>query len=166
MSGFSVALVAVAAVTCFGALYAVYSKSMLHALLGLMLAMLGVGFLYIFLDSPLLAMMQILVYIGVVGVVIAFAIKMAGPFYRDPWELKTRGRVITFSVLSLVALGIMSWFMVRGLPQGPPQPGPSTRDLGRAFLDTYPLPFELISLLVVVGIIGAIMLAIHSEEES
>ena len=40
----------------------------------------------------------------------------------------------------------------------------TTKDIGRAFFDKLMLPFELISLLIVVAIIGAIMLALFSRE--
>jgi len=41
----------------------------------------------------------------------------------------------------------------------------TTRDLGRALFDKFVLPFELISLLIVVSIIGAIMIALYSRKE-
>ena len=71
-------------VTLAGALAAVLAGSIVYALMGLVVTMFGVAGLYVYLHSPFLAMVQILIYVGAVTVLIAFAIMLIGPQYRRP----------------------------------------------------------------------------------
>ena len=51
-------------------------------MLGLVVTMFGIAGLYVYLNAPFLAMMQILIYVGAISILIAFAIMLAGPFYN------------------------------------------------------------------------------------
>ncbi|MBU0653125.1 MAG: NADH-quinone oxidoreductase subunit J, partial [Proteobacteria bacterium] len=63
-----------AVVTLGGAAMAVLSGSIVYAMMGLVTTMFGIAGLYIYLESPFLSMMQILIYVGAVSVLIAFAV--------------------------------------------------------------------------------------------
>ncbi|OIP92778.1 MAG: NADH-quinone oxidoreductase subunit J [Syntrophobacterales bacterium CG_4_8_14_3_um_filter_58_8] len=158
--------------TLGGAAMAVLSGSIVYALLGLVAAMFGIAGLYIFLNSPFLSMMQILIYVGAVSVLIAFAIMLIGPLYRKPKEWTTVGKFVAALGVALVSLFTFVRFVMETfgdtLPQGVPlAESPSfkitTKEIGRLFFNDLVLPFELISLLVVVAILGAIMLALFSR---
>ena len=158
---------AIAAATLAGALVTVLSRSLIYALMGLVLTMFGIAGLYVYLDSPFLAMMQILIYVGAITILIAFAIMLAGPMYRHPGEwsgvLKFAGAWIV-SILSFIFLYkvLMRTDWIRG---GVNEFGITTKEIGRALFDKLTFPFELISLLIVVAIVGAIMLALLSKGE-
>ena len=98
---------AIAAATLAGALVTVLSRSLIYALMGLVLTMFGIAGLYVYLDSPFLAMMQILIYVGAITILIAFAIMLAGPMYRHPGEwsgvMKFAGALIV-SILPFIFL--------------------------------------------------------------
>ena len=55
--------------------------------------MFGIAGLYVYLNSPFLAMMQILIYVGAVSVLIAFAIMLVGPLYKSPKEWTTARQI-------------------------------------------------------------------------
>jgi len=74
-----VVFLAVSAAVVIGALIAVNSKRLIRAVTGLCLCLIGVAGLYYFLNSPFLALMEILIYVGAVGVSIAFAVMLAEP---------------------------------------------------------------------------------------
>src|SRR3972149_8447476 len=78
--------------TMCGAAMTLFSPSIVYALVGLVTAMFGVAGLYIYLNSPFLAMMQLLIYVGAITVLIVFAIMLAGPLYRRPSEWTTLGK--------------------------------------------------------------------------
>ncbi|HLA29030.1 MAG TPA: NADH-quinone oxidoreductase subunit J [Syntrophales bacterium] len=150
--------------TMCGAAMAVFSASIVYALVGLVVAMFGVAGLYIYLNSPFLAMMQILIYVGAITVLIAFAIMLAGPLYRRPSEWTTPGKFSVALGVALISLFLFVRFVVETFPKyGAPHFIMGTKDIGLAFVNELLLPFELISLLIVVGILGAIMLAIFSR---
>lgn len=157
----------VMATTLTGSLAAVLSGSLIYALFGLVTAMFGIAGIYIYLHAPFLAMMQILIYVGAISILIAFAVMLAGPMYRRPKEWTSLKKfvaalaVVLFSLLLLVGI-IMGSFRAA---TGAKPIIVTTEELGRVFLDKLTLPFELISLLIVVSIIGAIMLALFSKRE-
>lgn len=151
-------------VTMGGAATAILAGSIIYAILGLVTAMFGMAGLYIYLDSGFLAMMQILIYVGAVTVLIAFAIMLAGPLYRRPQEWTTLGKFAAALGVAGVAFLVFSRFIKATFGgSGVPTFGFGARDIGRVFFTDLLLPFELISLLVVVAILGAIMLALISR---
>ena len=150
-------------ITMCGGAMTVLSGSIIHALLGLVTAMFGIAGLYIYLNSPFLAMMQILIYVGAISVLIAFAVMLAGPFYRRPKEWTTLRKFSAAIVVAFVSLLMFFRFVQETFPRMVPAFNMGTKDIGRVFLGKLLLPFELISLLIVVGILGAIMLALFSR---
>ncbi len=149
--------------TLGGAAMAVLSGSIVYALMGLVTTMFGIAGLYVYLDSPFLSMMQILIYVGAVSVLIAFAVMLIGPLYRKPKEWTTIGKFVAALGVALVSLFMFVRFVMETFPAANPSFKITTKEIGRLFLNNLVLPFELISLLVVVAILGAIMLALFSR---
>jgi len=155
--------IAIIGFTLGGALLAVLARSIIHAMLGLVAAMFGIAGLYIYLNAPFIAMMQILIYVGAISILIAFAIMLAGPIAKNPREWTTATKFAGALGVSLVSMSII-FFLVQGVLKTDGRVSTITSaDIGRAFYDKLILPFELISLLIVVSIIGAIMLALLSK---
>jgi NADH:ubiquinone oxidoreductase subunit 6 (subunit J) len=67
------------AITFIGGLIACNSERLVRSVAGLIVCFVGVAGLYYFLNSPFVAMMQILIYVGAVAVTISFAIMLAAP---------------------------------------------------------------------------------------
>jgi NADH-quinone oxidoreductase subunit J len=152
------------AVTLGGAAMAVLSGSIVYAMMGLVTTMFGIAGLYVYLDSPFLSMMQILIYVGAVSVLIAFAVMLIGPLYRKPKEWTTAGKFVAALGVALVSLFMFVRFVMETFPRAAtPSFKITTKEVGRLFFNNLVLPFELISLLVVVAILGAIMLALFSR---
>jgi len=159
--------IGVLAMTLAGSLAAVLSGSVIYALFGLVTAMFGMGGIYIYLNAPFLAMMQILIYVGAITILIAFAVMLAGPMYRRPKEWTTPKKLFAALAVVLFSLIVPAGIMTGAFRSaaGARPLTVATEELGRVFLDKLTLPFELISLLIVVSIIGAIMLALFSKEK-
>jgi len=150
--------------TVAGALTTVLSGSVIYALIGLVATMFGIAGLYVYLNAPFLAMMQILVYVGAITILIAFAIMLAGPFYKRPKEWTGIGKFSAALVVSVISfLTFFTIIMKVSWTEGKGAFNLLTKDIGRALFDRYAFPFELISLVIVVSIIGAIMLAMFSR---
>jgi NADH:ubiquinone oxidoreductase subunit 6 (subunit J) len=157
----------VIAATAAGALAAVLSGSLIYAMFGLVTAMFGIAGLYIYLNAPFLAMMQILIYVGAISILIAFAIMLAGPMYQRPKEWTSMAKFAAALAVALVSLLLLTKVILGAFrtPAGAKPLAVPTEELGRILLDRLTLPFELISLLIVVSIVGAIMLALFSKGE-
>jgi NADH:ubiquinone oxidoreductase subunit 6 (subunit J) len=156
----------VAFMTIAGALTTVLARSIIYAMLGLVVTMFGIAGLYIYLNAPFIAMMQILIYVGAITILIAFAIMVAGPLSQRPKEWSTLTRFIAAVVVAATSFFLFIKIVVQSkwLPGVYSASNLTTKDIGRALFDKLMLPFELISLLIVVAIIGAIMLALFSRE--
>jgi NADH:ubiquinone oxidoreductase subunit 6 (subunit J) len=153
--------------TMIGALITVLSGSIIYAMGGLVVTMFGVAGLYIYLNAPFLSMMQILIYVGAISILIAFAIMLAGPLYKRPKEWTTLAKFLAALVVSLFSF----FFFLKIIVDAFLAPAKiraftmTTKDIGRALFDRLSFPFELISLLIVVSIVGAVMLALCAKGE-
>jgi len=143
-----------------GALLAVLSSRLIRSVCGLAICCLGLAGLYYFLHSPLLALMEILIYIGAVCVTIVFAVMLAEPDEPapDPFAGKWLWASLGMGVAAVVfcALG---WLGTHGAWPVSSAGDGSIKALGTALLTTYSLAFELISLALLVAIVGALAIA-------
>ena len=167
MSFAEIIFIVIIMLTAAGALTTVLSSSLIYALIGLVTTMFGIAGLYIYLDAPFLATMQVLIYVGAISVLIAFAIMLAGPYSQRPREWTTLKKFLASLLVSVCSLVIFIKVVSAAFLAGGSAPVRfvSTKDIGRSLFDTFTLPFELISLLLVVSIIGAVMLALFSKGE-
>jgi NADH:ubiquinone oxidoreductase subunit 6 (subunit J) len=149
--------------TVAGAILAVATRRIIRSVCGLALCCLGLAGLYYFLESPFLTLMEILIYIGAVCVTIVFAVMLAEPDELPPAESRRAARAwgATAAILGVLLFAGLSW-----LVRHHPWPSPPHRlrdgtlhDLGVALLTTYGFAFELISVVLVVAILGALLVA-------
>lgn len=151
------------AATVGGALLAVLTPRIIRSVCGLMLSCVGLAGLYFFLHSPFLALMEILIYIGAVCVTIVFAVMLAEP--DEPAPEKKRGSDLLWGIVALVVGAAICWGLSRLSLQGPwvapaaPAADGSIKAIGISLLTTYSMAFELISLVLLVAIIGALVIA-------
>ncbi len=150
------------ATTAGGGIIAVGSRRLIRSVSGLAVCCAGLAGLYYFLNSPFLALMEILIYIGAVCVTIVFAIMLAEPDEPDAQESKASGwlwGMVAVSGALATFLGL--WKLGTGMSWSTPvQTGDgSIKGLGVSLLTTYSMAFELISLALLVAILGALAIA-------
>jgi NADH-quinone oxidoreductase subunit J len=149
--------------TGIGALIAVMSMRLIRSVCGLAICCIGLAGLYYFLHSPFLALMEILIYVGAVCVTIVFAIMLAEPEEPAPGQKSVAAGfwgATAVAVATAIFWGL-SWLGTReswGSPDKLSSDG-SIQAIGRLLLTTYSLPFELISLALLVAIVGALAIA-------
>ena len=152
--------------TVFGGLLAVRTQILMYTMLGAAVAFLGVAGLFMYLGSLFLAMMQILIYLGAICIVLVFGI-MVGYTPRQVAEQGIRGQNLLLAVPACVA-GVVLLRSAVGRTIWPPQPGAerdfSLQAVGRHMLEHYGLAFELISVLLLIAIIGAIIVVTVKED--
>jgi NADH-quinone oxidoreductase subunit J len=143
-----------------GALLAVLPKNIIHNVFGLATSLVGVAGLFIFLGSEFLAMMELLIYIGAICVAIIFAIMLSQPMHlriprrwRPKVALSLAVAVCLFISFSVIVVRT-DWevAVVRSNDW-------SVQRLGTLLITRYELVFELISLVLLVAILGAIITA-------
>ncbi len=143
----------------FGALVAVTSPILMKAVMGLAMAMFGIAGLYLYLNSPFLALMQILIYVGAVCIMIVFGI-MVGytPKQLAEYAIGPKNTVLAI-VTSLLTLGVLTLALVKtqwvqGVDAG--LGDYSLAHLGETLMTRYGLAFELISVVLMIAMIGAV----------
>ena len=149
-----------------GGLIAVLSSSLVRALLGLILAMMGISGMYFLLNCFFIGLMQILIYVGAVSILIFFAIMLT----RAPAgaEEKMHRRPIQF-LAALCGAGFptaLIFILLYGHLHRTfveiPEPVP-IRVVGRELLGSYGLAFELISVVLLAVMIGAVLLSFERK---
>jgi len=156
----SAAFLLVMVLTLLGALIAVAARNIFHNVLGLAMSLMGVAGLFLFLNSPFVALMEILIYVGAICIAICFAIMLSEPLYlpRPP-----RNAVKIMGALAGAgAVFAFLWLLVRKTKWTPALERStdwSVTTLGHYLLNQYVLIFELISLLLLVAMLGAIVIA-------
>lgn len=156
--------------TVGGALIAVMATRIIRSVCGLALCCCGLAGLYYFLQSPFLALMEILIYVGAICVTIIFAVMLAEPDEAPGQEKPTAA--ILWGGTALLVSGLAFWGISR-LSLNHPWAGPairvnqgSVKDIGISLLTTYSLAFELISLVLLIAVLGALVVARHGRTKS
>jgi len=159
MSITQVAFLALTLLTLGGAIGVVVARSVFISALFLILSFLGVTGLYVLLEAPFLAGVQLLIYVGAIAVLIIFAIMLTRhvmteeTFINRQWGIGSVIAALLFVILFLTGVRT-DW---RIATTGPPSDTISA--LGEALLSTYVLPFEVVSVVLLVALIGAIVIA-------
>jgi len=157
----------VVGLTFGGAALAVFPRNILYNVLGLALALAGVGGIYLYLGSFFIAMMQLLIYIGAICIAIVFAIMLSRPLHVEVPERKVPkvAVAVVASVIFLVGtIGVI--FKTKWVPAVERSTDWSVESIGHLLLTRYGLVFEVISLVLLVAIIGAILTAGYSRRLS
>lgn len=154
-----------AAVTVASALLVVIARSPVHSALALMVCLVQVAALFILLGSPFLAAIQIFVYVGAVMVLFLFVIMMLD--VREAARVRfLRGGTISILVV-LVLLGAEMLILLFDSERLPASPAGGEGTLGAGSLERlsttlftdYLFPFEVASVILLVALVGAIVLA-------
>ena len=149
------------------ALLVITTRDTVHSVLFLVADFLFVAALYVLLGAPFLAAIQILVYAGGIVVLYLFVVMLVNlkrppEAHSDPHRLTKLG--IGMSAAVLLELGAIAVYSSR-LPATPIAPGlampvtGNTEQVGWLLYTSYLIPFEIASMLLLVAMIGAIVLA-------
>jgi len=134
----------------------VLGKNLFHAVLWLALALVATAGVFLTLDAEFIAAVQVLLYAGGVITVVVFAIVVTERLVGE--KLSQTNRRIGAGALVSAALLVL---LIRAIAQAnvslarPPLAGDLTRQLGTSLLTRYVLPFELLAVLLLVGLLGA-----------
>ncbi|MFH1146546.1 MAG: NADH-quinone oxidoreductase subunit J [Pseudomonadota bacterium] len=142
-----------------GGILAVSARSLIHAVTGLIVSLIGVAGLYFQLGSPFMFAMQILIYVGAVCIMMVFAIMLADPGGR---ERSFKGAGALLGLLAGLAPFIVLVNVLRNtnwIPAVQRAGDGSIEAIGKRLLLDYSLVFELISIVLLVAIMGAIVVA-------
>jgi NADH-quinone oxidoreductase subunit J len=140
-------------------------RTIVHSAVSMVVCFLGVAFAFALLHAELLAIIQILIYVGAISVVIIFAIMLTQQqrgglrlfFNRQAaWALPLAVAVAVLLAVPLISSDV--------LPPGSTAHNPGVHQLSALLFNRYVFPFELVSLVLLAAMVGAIVLARREDK--
>ena len=155
-----IAFWAVAGVLLASALAVVLTKNLFHSVLYLALSLTATAGIFLVLAAEFLAAVQLLLYAGGVVTIAVFAIvvteRLVGERITQTSRYLASGAIVAGAFLAAVASTISSV----PLPgTAPPMPDDVTQAIGEALLTRFVLPFELLGVLFLAALLGALYFA-------
>jgi NADH-quinone oxidoreductase subunit J len=139
--------------------------NIVHAALFLILSLLGVAGFYILLSNEFLALVQILIYAGTVGIILLFGLMLTRGREQNLPSVPAGAQWPLALISSMVLMATLLTAVLDA--QWPRDVGQVTliniNTLGGALFRDWLLPFELVSVVLTVALIGAVVIA-HQEE--
>ena len=157
---FACALLAVA-----GAVVLILAREPIHSALALILVMVSLAVLYLLLGAPFIAAVQIIVYAGAIMVLFVFVIMLLNAGVEERTDYSKIAKFAGVPLAFFLLLEVAHWLyhadagaaIANGA--GAPQEAASTYTLSELLFRQYLFPFEATSILILVAILGALVLA-------
>jgi NADH-quinone oxidoreductase subunit J len=166
MTGLDLIFAVVGLITAAAAIKTVTSTNLVHAALFLAVTLAGIAGVFLVLSADFLALVQLVVYVGAVAVLFLFGLMLTrAPIGREALDSDHRGLALSVSGALFVLLSgliIAAFGDVRVDTVG----GPRTADIGLALFRDWVLPFEVLSMLLLAALVGAIVLSRREDGES
>ncbi|CAN5851806.1 MAG: NADH-quinone oxidoreductase subunit J [Actinomycetota bacterium] len=163
MTSRDVLFIAVGLLTAASAVLAVTSRQVLHAALWLVVSLGALAGCYLVLGAELVALVQLLVYVGAVVVLVLFALMLT-------WEGAgsvdaPRGHRVLAALVGVGTTGLVGGTLVAAYGwDAVPVTGPDGAGVAVQVFGTWVWPFELLSLLLLAALVGAVAIATDGKD--
>ncbi|MBD1372148.1 NADH-quinone oxidoreductase subunit J [Hazenella sp. IB182357] len=163
MNGEFIAFFILSVMAIGGAVFMINATRVMHMALSLAFTFFSIAGIYLLLNAMFIAVIQILIYTGAISILMLFGIMLTKHRDEDRPAISTRHLGISFGVVFLFLGGIL--FVIYQTPLMGEGTAPLTvQELGTSVFKQYVIPFELASVLLLVALVGAIILAKKEEE--
>ena len=154
---FIVAFLAIAS-----AVYFVFAKNPMYAILSLIVTMFSIAGMYILLNAQFLGIVQIIVYTGAIMVLFLYILMMLNLNKEDESKKENLPKFVGIFSVCILFVGMLGAYKgLSGKTVAESNIDYSvglTKNLGRLLFNEYVLPFELASILILAGIVGAVLI--------
>lgn len=142
------------------AVYFVAARNPLYAILSLIVTFFSIAGLYILLNAQFLGIVQIIVYAGAIMVLFLYILMMLNLKNGDESRKQNMNKFIGIFAAGILFIGMLGAY--KGLTGTTVATGKETgvgltKNLGKLLFNEYVLPFELASILILAGIVGAVL---------
>jgi NADH-quinone oxidoreductase subunit J len=150
-----------------GAILVIAAREPIHSALALVLVMVALAVLYLLLGAPFIAAVQVIVYAGAIMVLFVFVIMVLNAGVEERTDFSQIAKYIGIPLGFVLMLWAAHWLWrsPAGLAIGTSAttPAASTHDLSVELFRQYLFPFEATSILILIAILGALVLARKEE---
>jgi NADH-quinone oxidoreductase subunit J len=150
-----------AVITLVSACIVVFSRNIVRAAFSLLFAFFGVAGIYVFLLADFLAITQLLIYVGGIMVLILFGVMLTSRQINVDANASTIQTLPAVAIVSALAGTLLGIFWATDWQVNPQLPTVENTapQIGKLLLTNYLLPFEVASVVLLVALIGAAMIA-------
>ena len=151
----------VAFLAVISAAYFVFARNPLYSILSLIVTFFSIAAMYVLLNAQFLGIVQVIVYAGAIMVLFLYILMMLNLNKGDESKKQNITKFIGVFAAGILLIGILGVF--KGLNATTFGTGADssiglTKNLGRLLFNEYVLPFELASILILAGIVGAVLI--------
>ena len=145
----------------------VTTRNVVHAALYLVATLLGAASIYVLLYAEFVAWVQVLVYVGAVVVLMLFGLMLTkAPIGSANFDNNQR---LVAAICAGLVFAVTSFIMVEAFEgqeiDFTSTAGTKVENLGEAIFSIYVLPFEIVSLLLLAALVGAVVISRRDEGE-
>ncbi|KOR85229.1 NADH:ubiquinone oxidoreductase subunit J [Bacillus sp. FJAT-22058] len=166
LSGELIAFIGLALVAIVGGVLLITLTKVVHMVIALVFTFLGIAGIYMLLSAEFVAIVQILIYSGAITIVMLFGIMLTKHQENDA---PAKGGWGNFSLLAAIAgFAVAVYLGIYNLDisvQPTALHEENTKQIGIELFSKYVIPFEVMSVLLLVALVGAIVLAKKDDEE-
>lgn len=166
LSGELIAFIGLALVAIVGGVLLITLTKVVHMVIALVFTFLGIAGIYMLLSAEFVAIVQILIYSGAITIVMLFGIMLTKHQENDA---PAKGGWGNFSLLAAIAGFAVAVYLGIYNLDIPVQPTAlheeNTKQIGIELFSKYVIPFEVMSVLLLVALVGAVVLAKKDDEE-
>ncbi len=153
-------------IALMAAVNVIVQRRVFYSAVSLIICLCALSGIYMILESPFIAAVQVIVYAGAIMVLFLFVIMLLDPFSAAILRDKEKSLSYVAVLLGTCAMGLLYQLLryydpsraPRNVMSGAPASG-SVSAIGDVLFREYLLPFEVTSILILVAIMGAVVLA-------
>lgn len=157
---------ALAAIAVAASVSLILQREPIHSALSLIVVMISLAGLYLLLGAEFISAVQMIVYAGAIMVLFVFVIMLLNAGEEERTNFSRMAAYIGLPLAAVAGAGLVYWVGrgAQGVPDAPTVTG-VTRALAMMLFQDYVFPFELTSILILIAILGAIVLARREGEQ-
>jgi NADH-quinone oxidoreductase subunit J len=156
------------AIAVIASLLVISQRNPIYSVLLLIASFGALSGLYVMLEAPFVAVIQIIVYAGAIMVLFLFVVMLLNAPHEETEQderlhaFRRQGPLRFGAVLAIALAAELTWALTRGTGETGAFQGPavsSVQAIGTALFTDYAFPFEVTSVLILVAMVGAVVLA-------
>jgi NADH-quinone oxidoreductase subunit J len=139
-------------------------KNMIHSALSMVLCFIAVAGIYVLLRAELIAAAQVLIYVGAISILIIFAIMLMRHRTGDLKLFFSSQAWVSIAVVAIAAVIFIAVLGTASYDATETAQNPADETVAELIFNVYTFPFEVVSLVLLVAIIGAVLLAKREKQ--
>jgi NADH-quinone oxidoreductase subunit J len=168
MTGQLIAFFILSLLTIGGAVFMISFTRVVHMVISLGVTFISIAGLFLLLDAEFVAVAQVLVYSGAISILMLFGIMLTRHDAQE--EGSSRAQHWLWSLLAVAGFFALVFYGIQKTTFPPAQPvqdtgGSNPQLLGQEIFTNYVIPFELVSVLLLVALVGAIIMAKKEDDK-